>query len=217
MSASQFPASSPAVRRLAAAVLLSMGLHGGAAAWLSPFLQGSGGAPEGSARALTLLALPQSEDSKRVPADRHPAPRPMATGFEDEGTGIRGTLPRYFSLSELDRRPVALVSVDPAYPELSAAHTKFVVLEILINEAGSVDRVVPVTDIPGDPFRESAVAAFSKARFSPGVRNGAPVKSRLLVEVSFESDRDDAMHALNGTATPGPLQAAPNFQRHSIP
>jgi len=217
MNAAQFPASGPAVRRLAAAVLLSIGLHGNAAVWLSPLLQGSAGAPEASAGALTLLSLPQSEDSKRAPADRQPAPRPMAKGPGDEGTGIAGIAPRYFSLSELDRRPVPLVSVEPAYPELAAAHTKFVVLAILISEAGSVDRVVPVTDSPGDPFRESAVTAFSKARFSPGLRNGAPVKSRMLVEVSFESDQDDTVRAPGGTATPRPPQAAANFRRYSIP
>jgi TonB family protein len=217
MNATQFPAASPAVSRLAASVLLSMGLHGGAALWLSPFPQGSGHVPDGSAHALTVLALPQSEDSKRSPADRQTTPRPIATGFEDEGPGFARILPRYFSLSELDRRPVALVSVNPVYPELTARHTKFVVLAILINEAGSVDRVVPVTDSPGDPFRESAVAAFSRARFSPGMRNGAAVKSRVLVEVTFESDPDDATHGLNATATPGPLSTAPNWRRHSIP
>lgn len=217
MNATQFSAASPAVSRLAAAVLLSTGLHAGAALWLPPFTQGSGGAPDGSARALTVLALPQSEDSKRSPADRHTAPPALPTGFEDEGRRFAGILPRYFALSELDRRPVALVSVNPAYPELAAPHTKFVVLAILINETGSVDRVVPVTDSPGDPFRESAVAAFSMARFSPGMRDGTAVKSRLLVEVSFESAPDDATRGLNASAAPGTLSTSLNWRRHSIP
>lgn len=209
MNATRFPATGPAANRLAAAVLLSMGLHGGAALWLSSFPQGSGLARDGSAPALTVLALPQNEDSKRSPADRRT--RPMAAGFEDEESGIAGNPQRYFALSELDRRPVALVSVNPAYPELALQRTRFVVLAILVNEHGSVDRVIPMTDSPGDPFRESAAAAFSKARFAPGMKDGVAVKSRVLVEVSFENDPGDA------TAAPSLLSTAPNLQRHSIP
>jgi hypothetical protein len=81
--------------------------------------------------------------------------------------------------------------VDPEYPDPAPKHASLVVLAVFINEAGTVDRIVPLTDTPGNPFRESAAAAFSRARFAPGLRNGAPVKSRMLVEVKFEGAKDD--------------------------
>jgi hypothetical protein len=104
-------------------------------------------------------------------------------------------MPRYFNASELERRPIALLPIDPVIPQPAPKHASLVVLAVLINETGNVDRVVPLTDNPGNPFRESAVAAFSRARFAPGLRNGAPVKSRMLVEVTFEGAKDDSPSA----------------------
>jgi len=181
------PAARPMLGRLAAATLLSVGLHSAAAVWLAPFPRGSSDA-DGGARALNLVPLTQSEDSRRV---KGPPPAASA-GFEDGGPGLAGAMPRYFNASELDRRPIALLPVDPEYPEPAPKHASLVLLAILINETGSVDRVVPLTDSPGDLLRESAAAAFSKARFAPGLRNGAPVKSRMLVEVKFEGAKDDS-------------------------
>jgi len=174
-----------AMLRLAAATLVSIGLHGAAAVWLSPFPYGSS-APEKDERSLSLVSLRQGEGPKRA---RTLSPE-AAAGIENGG-GLAVAKPRYFNASELDRRPIALLPVDPAYPQPAPKHARLVVLAILINEAGTVDRVVPLTDSPGDPLRESAAAAFSRARFAPGLRNGAPVKSRMLVEVSFEGAKDD--------------------------
>lgn len=180
------PAAHPMVGRLAFATLLSIGLHGAAALWLSPFPYGSG-APDASARALDLVSL-QREDPVR--AER--ASRSRSAGVEDAGRGLAGAMPRYFSASELDRRPIALLPVDPEIPDPAPPYATLVLLAILINETGSVDRVIPLTDTPGNPFRESAAAAFARARFAPGIRNGAAVKSRMLVEVRFEAAKNDS-------------------------
>ena len=181
------PAAYPMVGRLALATLLSIGLHGAAAVWLSPFPYGSSEVDRG-ARALNLVSLAQSGGAGRAQA-LSPA------GIENGGPGLPGTMPRYFNASELDRRPIALLPIDPEIPEPAPKLASLVVLAVLINETGSVDRVVPLTDSPGNPFRESAVAAFSRARFAPGLRNGAPVKSRMLVEVTFEGAKDDSPSA----------------------
>jgi outer membrane biosynthesis protein TonB len=185
MNAMLHPAAHPMVGRLAAATLLSVGLHGAAAMWLSPFPSGSN-AQERDARSLSLVSLRQGEEPKRVRALSPEA----AAGIENGG-GLTVAKPRYFNASELDRRPIALLPVDPEYPQPAPKHASLVVLAVFINEAGTVDRVVPLTDTPGDPLRESAAAAFSRARFAPGLRNGAPVKSRMLVEVRFEGAKDD--------------------------
>lgn len=182
MNAMLRPAN-PMAGRLAVATLLSVGLHGAAAVWLSPFPYGSS-APDSNT--FSLVSLSQGEGSGRAKAP------PPAAGLENGDKGIARAMPRYFNASELDRRPIALLPVDPEYPETASPHASLVVLAILINETGSVDRVVPLTDSPGNPLRESAAAAFSRARFSPGLRNGAPVKSRMIVEVKFEAAKNDS-------------------------
>jgi protein TonB len=60
-----------------------------------------------------------------------------------------------------------------------------VVLQLLINERGSVDEVAVVRAEPSGVFEKSALAAFDSARFSPGILFGAAVKSQLLVEVQY--------------------------------
>jgi hypothetical protein len=184
MNAMLRPAAYPMAGRLALATLLSIGLHGAAAVWLSPFPYGSSEADKGAA-ALKLVSLAQSGGAGHAQA-LSPA------GIENGGPGLPGTMPRYFNASELERRPIALLPIDPVIPQPAPKHASLVVLAVLINETGNVDRVVPLTDNPGNPFRESAVAAFSRARFAPGLRNGAPVKSRMLVEVRFEGAKDES-------------------------
>ncbi|HEY7674658.1 MAG TPA: energy transducer TonB [Burkholderiales bacterium] len=187
MNAMLRPAAHPVVARLALASLLSIGLHGAAAVWLSPFPYGSS-EPDKGARALNLVSLALDAGARGARA----IPPAAQAGVENGGPSIPGTMPRYFNASELDRRPIALLPIDPEIPEPAAKHASLVVLAVLINESGSVDRVVPLTDSPGNPFRESAAAAFSRARFAPGLRNGAPVKSRMLVEVRFEGAKDES-------------------------
>jgi TonB family protein len=63
-----------------------------------------------------------------------------------------------------------------------------VVLRLLINERGTVDEVTVVRAEPIGVFEKSALAAFRGARFSPGMRYGAAVKSQLLVEVQYRMD-----------------------------
>jgi len=184
MNAMPPPAARPLAGRLALATLLSVALHGSAAVWLSAFPQGSS-APERNAPALKLVSLARGESAGRGKAISPP-------GVENGVPDLRGRAARYFSASELDSRPIALLPVDPQYPDPAPKHASLIVLAVLINETGTVDRVVPLTDSPGDPLRESAAAAFSRARFAPGLRNGTPVKSRMLVEVKFEGANDDA-------------------------
>jgi TonB-like protein len=187
MNAALRSAAHPLVGRLALATLLSIGLHGAAALWLSPFPHGSSETDE-RARAMNLVSLTHGEDTGRAKTLSAAA----RAGLENGEPGLAGAMPRYFSASELDRRPIALLPIDPEIPEPAPHHASLVVLAILIDETGSVDRVVPLTDSLGDPFRESAAAAFARARFAPGLRGGVAVKSRMLVEVKFEGAKDDS-------------------------
>jgi len=61
------------------------------------------------------------------------------------------------------------------------------VLRLLINEAGDVDKVIVETvDVPGE-LEILASQAFVQAKFQPGLRGEMPVKSQMLVEITFES------------------------------
>jgi protein TonB len=105
--------------------------------------------------------------------------------------GIAGTTAprkavRYVPASDLDVRPQVMTHVMPEYPKslLSGIRGR-VVLDLYISITGAMDRVQVVSAKPPQRFDQAAVDAFSKARFTPGRKNGKPVPSRLRIEVSF--------------------------------
>lgn len=129
-------------------------------------------------------AAPPGSRAGRTPASRAAAELPVPS---DD---------RYFTASELDHRPVPLMSVEPRYPGDAAARVGHVVLELFIDQDGRVDKVVVVS---GErPFDESALWAFGQARFSPGVRHGERVKSRMLVEILYRPDESRAARSPGG-------------------
>ena len=79
-------------------------------------------------------------------------------------------------------RPVAI-----EYPEKAPLVVwRHVVLRLLINEAGDVDKVIVETaDVPSE-LETLARQAFVQAKFQPGLRGDIPVKSQMLVEIIFE-------------------------------
>jgi protein TonB len=81
--------------------------------------------------------------------------------------------------------PRPLDDIEPAYPEGADLRTGKVVLRLLISDTGHVDNVAVVRANPPGVFDASAIEAFSKARFSPGLAAGIAVKSQITVEVDF--------------------------------
>jgi protein TonB len=66
------------------------------------------------------------------------------------------------------------------------AHEKGrVLLLVLIDAFGKVDDVNVVESEAPAHLDEDARQALKAARFNPARRNGAPVKSRLLVEIDY--------------------------------
>jgi hypothetical protein len=84
------------------------------------------------------------------------------------------------------------------YPENAPLVAKnHVVLRLLISETGVVDKIiVETTDVPGE-LENLARQAFAQAKFQPGLRGEIPVKSQMLVEITFEAD--------NATPPPGAI------------
>ncbi len=98
---------------------------------------------------------------------------------------IDTSFPDYATSNHLDQPPVPLTDVEPVYPDGGIGQQGTVVLRLLINEQGNVERAVVLSAFPKEIFDLAASAAFEKAKFSPGRLLGIPVKSQLTIEVKF--------------------------------
>jgi len=99
---------------------------------------------------------------------------------------IHAVEPRYWAGKDLDVRPQVRTHVMPEYPkDLPAGVRGVVVLDVFVSATGGVDRVSVVRAKPVNRFEQSAVKAFSEARYAPAVRKGKRVPSRLRVEVTY--------------------------------
>jgi TonB family protein len=110
--------------------------------------------------------------------------------FAQAASGIGWSLLKpawqYRRASELDTRPAVLGDIDAIPPKDTENMGGRVVARILINEAGRADRVLVESSEPRGVFDGSVVAAFGAARYQPGMKAGAAVKSQMRVEVRFE-------------------------------
>jgi len=99
------------------------------------------------------------------------------------------TLPeRYFTSRELDSPAVAREKAPLVYPEdpfMWKLRGK-VRLRVFINERGSVDRAVVVRAEPVGDFEEAALAAVLRLVYDPAIKDGRPVRSQKLIEVTFD-------------------------------
>jgi protein TonB len=97
--------------------------------------------------------------------------------------------PTYYPTRELDVQPGIKTRVQPEYPKVAAQRgiSGKVVMRLYISEKGLVDRVEIVRAQPPGVFERSAERAFRDARFSPGMKHKHPVKTRMTIEVSFDS------------------------------
>jgi iron complex outermembrane receptor protein len=86
--------------------------------------------------------------------------------------------------------PEVVERVDAEYPitELAAKHEATVVLTVTVGVDGTVQGA-DVTASAGSAFDDAALAAVKQWRFSPAVRAGVPVASRIRVPFRFELPR----------------------------
>lgn len=96
--------------------------------------------------------------------------------------------PYYFPSEALSRKPRAAMPVPLEYPEEAPPLRNRLVLRLYISESGDVDLVmVEAADVPAE-LEKLARKAFAQAKFLPGMRGEAAVKSQLLVEITFEGE-----------------------------
>lgn len=147
--------------------------------WIAQTLQ----TPESAASPLGESPPPQEQSAPAAPV-----------AGPDAITGLGGLLPlttpaRYHLPYELDVRPQIRTRVEPVYPRAAAVEgiTAAFTARVFIDEEGRVERVLAPEKSVADPFAASVIEAFRAARYTPGIKDGKPVKSLLLIEVNFEA------------------------------
>ena len=96
--------------------------------------------------------------------------------------------PYYYPSSELDRRPrpITAIALDEPSGETSEG---YVILRLLISEAGIVDETIVVVNDARAGLVRNARDAFSRARYAPGIKDGRAVKSQMMIEVKLNGER----------------------------
>ena len=139
------------------------------------------------------VAMPATAQSTPDPsaADRPADEAQPLTQQHAEGAGLLPLpAPVFYTMDLLSKRPqpLAEANLDPEDIRPIVASGK-IILKLWINEFGVVtDAMVEKTDMP-EMFSRAAVAAFKGLRFSPGERNGMPVRSLMRVEVTYDDGR----------------------------
>ncbi len=139
------------------------------------------------------VAMPAAAQSAPDPSapDRPADEAQPLTQQHAEGAGLLPLpAPVFYTMDQLSKRPqpLAEADLDPEQIRPIVASGK-IVLKLWINEFGVVtDATVEKTDMPG-VFSQTAIAAFKGLRFSPGERDGMPVRSLMRVEVTYDDGR----------------------------
>ncbi|HSC63020.1 MAG TPA: TonB family protein [Caldimonas sp.] len=129
-----------------------------------------------------IAPAPRAEAAAEAPASLAAT---AATAEAKGGDTPLAAAPDYALGVRLDPGPRPLTDIEPEYPDITHLREGVVVLRLLISERGGVDNVAVVRAEPRGVFEQAAIEAFAKARFSPGLAAGTPVKSQITVEVQF--------------------------------
>jgi protein TonB len=120
-------------------------------------------------------------------------PTPSRDGLRGDGdadpTGITSaTDVTYYPARQLDVYPALLAPLSIAYPERASAEDRAgrALIMVLIDARGQVTEVTVIEADPPGYFEDAARKTLERAAFSPGRRNGIPVRSRVLIQLNFD-------------------------------
>lgn len=119
------------------------------------------------------------------PADQGAAQRLSSDAMPQQG----GPLPElhYFPPEELSVKPQILSDAESSEPTFIPDILPLPVLvQLLINEQGGVDRVILGENFLSDTAKKYIVESFSGMKFSPGMLGPTPVRSQLQIVVSLD-------------------------------
>lgn len=192
-------------RRLGLSLLLSFLLHLLVLALLPRSGWPAGGAPAGQSEPAMLVFLrempaeglaepaPAAEASvqEHEQAGEGPVPGlPAGEGglavAEEYGPPFPPPVPVYFFPADLEVPPRALTALPEEFPGLAGkTGAGRLVFSVLIDEQGRVDEVINESNSLTPEFVPPLREAIEKMRFTPGMKGGQPVKSRLRIEVNL--------------------------------
>jgi protein TonB len=139
--------------------------------------------------------------AKVEPAAAAPAAPAVPAGLDENVAGVE-TIPDptttapaatvapgvLIPIDEADTMPISLLHKPPVYSEqarqLRLSGT--VVMNVLINDKGTVDQVVLVIGVPGADLNEAAIRAVKSWTYRPATKNGVPVKVWKSEQIVFK-------------------------------
>lgn len=208
-AATRHPSGANPRRRFAAALVVSALFHAACVTLATaPGVRGSRSLSAPSAVTIAARLVAARPDTPLPPLARElkpaaaPAPRMPQKSLPQAVTAPRPRVPpnagtealpeaqdpTYYSARQLDVYPtlqgVLELAFPSAAPDDAAGH---VLLLVLIDANGSIDNVSVVEATPAGLFDDVARKALAGARFTPALKSGRPVKSRLLVRVSYDA------------------------------
>ncbi len=133
-------------------------------------------------------AVPPSEVPSAAPPREAVEPPAAAVAPQAGAERAGSALPNWYTGRDLDVLPMPRGPVEPVFPlnaQLQGVSGK-VTLELSIDPTG---RLIDLTVVSADPpgfFEESARAALSAVAYSPGMKDGRPVRSRIRTTIVFE-------------------------------
>jgi periplasmic protein TonB len=98
----------------------------------------------------------------------------------------------HYAAKDLDMYPQLRGTLDPDYPESAFAQklAGSVTLLVLVDEVGRVTETSVIDATPEGLFDDSAQEALSRAAFFPAQREGRNVRSRILVRVNYDPEKN---------------------------
>lgn len=150
----------------------------------------------------TKLGLLDSSPDKSMHANNRVPTSSVADSSHNSGLAIFSS---YFSIKELDVAPEIMRDIDASSEELKKRPSDGgkVILRLWIDETGHIVRVEPLSSEMPPVYAETAVRAFMRAEFHPGIKNGNFVKSRINIVLFYP--------AVQQSAETGNIPAEPVF------
>ena len=130
-----------------------------------------------------LPALPPEPSAPSLPDPEPPRPVPEAPPPEPEANAAAA--PRQ---AKIDAPPRPKKAIRPEYPRLSRLRGEQgdVIVEIVVNERGTVDEVTVVASSGYAELDAAAVKAAKAAKFNPAKADGAAVRSTARLTLNFQ-------------------------------
>jgi TonB family protein len=108
-------------------------------------------------------------------------------GVYEDGRVFVSPAPNTYALEQVTRKAVILAKPEPLYTDEARRHgtAGMVRLRVLLNAAGEVTRIEPLTYLP-DGLTESAVEAARRIEFIPAQQDGQPVSQAVTIDYRFD-------------------------------